>query len=167
MTTYALVRNDSIEQVGAPETWFDGERWWDFRTEVDPASGWLPVVETERPADTETEIHEYSITLVDGQPTETWTARPKTEAEIEASTKRDNTEALRDEATAALDPLLAAVGGLDAIANATPQWLNQNTAQAIQDTAKHAEIVGRQLVRISRVLLGQTDSADTGTDTVP
>lgn len=87
---YALIQNDQIAQVGAlPRLWHDGTRWWDYRHEdADPtAQGWHPVARTPRPDDTPATAHDYSIELVDGTPTEVWTARDKTHAEIEAEAR--------------------------------------------------------------------------------
>ena len=86
MTLYALIRDSNISQVAAlPRLWHDGSRWWDFRT-PDPAilaaRGWLPVVETPRPADTDTTTHDYSVELVAGLPVVTWTPRPWTPEEM-------------------------------------------------------------------------------------
>jgi hypothetical protein len=70
------------------------DRWWDLRhhdydlalweSEIIGPHGWEPVVTTERPADTDTTTHDYSVELVDGVPTEVWTPRPWTQAELDA-----------------------------------------------------------------------------------
>jgi hypothetical protein len=69
-------------------------RWWDLRHhdwtlaewegEIIGPHGWLPIVHTDRPPDTATDTADYSLELVDGQPTEVWTVRPWTQAELDA-----------------------------------------------------------------------------------
>ena len=41
------------------------------------ATGWFAIVETEQPADTDTDTQTSSVQLVDGVPTRVWTATPK------------------------------------------------------------------------------------------
>ena len=60
--TYAHITGDAIDQIGAlPRLWHDGSRWWDLR-DRDPgllaSLGWLPVVESPRPDDSDTDTHE-------------------------------------------------------------------------------------------------------------
>lgn len=83
---FALVKDNKVLQVGnLPALWFDGDRWWDFRS-VDPATvgnaGWFPVQMPNRPADTATTTWDFSVTLVGSTPTGKWTERPKTEEEV-------------------------------------------------------------------------------------
>lgn len=81
---------------------FDQGRWWDLR-DKDPARlaarGWLPVTLTARPADTPTTTTDYAVALVAGVPTETWTSRAKTAAEIAAATAATNRATLTGTAT--------------------------------------------------------------------
>ena len=107
---YALVQDAAIVQVGAlPQLWFDGTRWHDWRdldtAATDPAmSGWLPVTDAARPADTATATTDYSVDLVAGTPTVTWTPRPWTAEELAA----------RAEQSARLDDLAARVARIEA-----------------------------------------------------
>lgn len=78
--TYALVENDRIVQIGPlPRLWWADTRWHWFDAPNENSSpsnyGWLEVVETARPADTETTTSDYSIQLVDGVPTGLWSLR--------------------------------------------------------------------------------------------
>lgn len=85
--TWAHITNGAIDETGSlPDVSFDGTRWWDLRPgQVDPAlAGWFQVVETTRPADTDTATSDPSIVLVDGTPTRVWTARPWTADELAA-----------------------------------------------------------------------------------
>ena len=75
-----------IDQIGQPPALaYDGLRWWDLRPR-DPATlaalGWQPVTDTVRPPDTDTTTADRSVALVGGIPTETWTARLWTAAEL-------------------------------------------------------------------------------------
>lgn len=52
------------------------------------ATGWTEVVETDRPADTDTTTCDRSVVLVGGVPTEVWVERDKTEDELVADYRR-------------------------------------------------------------------------------
>lgn len=115
--SYAHVTVDAIDQIGQPpQLIFDGTRWWDMRGATDAALatvGWYPVTATPRPPDTQTTTtFDYSVTLVAGVPTETWTARPKTQAEIDAATAAANAAALTTDTTADLTNVRAAIDAL-------------------------------------------------------
>ena len=91
---YAHITNGIIDKLGnPPATVFDAGRWWDLR-DRDPAllaaRGWLPVVDTPRPDDTDTTTHDYSVQLVAGVPTVTWTPRPWTINERSQRAQLDN-----------------------------------------------------------------------------
>ena len=96
--------------------WEDGQ-WVDF---IDPDTlaawearhGWLPVVETPRPEDTETVKHDEAVVLVDGVPTQTWTARPWTQAELAAQAKEKAREAARVEREATRAKVKAIIADL-------------------------------------------------------
>lgn len=66
------------------------------------ACGWLPVTVVARPAVTSTHTSDYSVTLVGGVPTETWTVRAKTQAELDATTSTTSEAALLAKAATAL-----------------------------------------------------------------
>ena len=109
MTIYAHATGTTITQIGAlPSLWFDGTRWHDWRGDTpatDPAaSGWLPVTDTARPADTATTTTDYSVALDNGLPVVTWTPRPWTAAEL----------ASRAEQNARLDDLATRVARIEA-----------------------------------------------------
>ena len=80
---HALIQDGTITQVGPlPHIWHDGERWWDYRDgQHDPTGqGWLEVARTPRPTD-DTTAYGWSVELIDGIPTETWTPRAWTPTE--------------------------------------------------------------------------------------
>jgi len=85
--TWAHIESGTIDQTGPlPDTYWDGTRWWDLRTgQANPTdAGWVEVVETTRPADTDTQTSDQAITLVVGVPTRVWTVRDWTSDEIAA-----------------------------------------------------------------------------------
>jgi hypothetical protein len=142
--TYALVRNSVIEQVGPPALWFDGSRWWDFRPQ-DPATyaaaGWLPVTDTERPADTATDTFDRSVTLVAGVPTVTWTQRPWTVEELAARTEAANEVTI----TTGIAADLAVMAAIIAQTNAD---LKTDPSQEIKDLARAIRRLDRKVARI-------------------
>lgn len=143
---YALVRNAAIVQTGhLPDTWFDGTRWWDFRTEQpDPSTGWLPIADTTRPADP-TYAYDRSTQLVNGTPTVVWTARNWTAEEQAARTAATNDKTIRERADAALTT------NANFLALATP-----TNAQVVA----HVRALTRQATGLIRLALGQLDSTD-------
>ena len=72
------------------------------------ACGWLPVVETPRPADTDTHTHEATYTVTGSTVTQAWTARAWTAGELaaraEADARLDNIEARLERIEAHLWP---------------------------------------------------------------
>jgi hypothetical protein len=108
--SYVHVTNGVIDsgELRRPTKLFrvsDGARvlWWDGITEAElNACGWFAVVQVARPADTPTHTSDRSVTLVNGSPTETWTLRLKTQAELDADTARTNDATIRQQAETAL-----------------------------------------------------------------
>ena len=103
---FAHVTNGTVDQIGnPPATAFADGRWWDLRT-LDPgaltATGWLPVDETARPADTATTTSDMSWTITNGRAVQTWTVRPKTAAELDGDAAATNSANLRDKARTAI-----------------------------------------------------------------
>lgn len=104
-------------------------------TTLQQACGWYAVTATLRPADTATLTYDRSITLPGGVPTETWTQRAKTQAELDADRRAANTATmtgLADLTTkiAALrsfftDPDVVAIDGLANATMPTAQQLNR------------------------------------------
>ena len=106
---HALIQNDQITHVGpVPLTWWDGDRWHDFRDDDGTqaaALGWLPVTYRPRPEDTDATTWERAEpALVDGLPVVGWTERPKTDTELAAEAEQD----------ARLDDLAARVARIEA-----------------------------------------------------
>lgn len=77
--------------------------YWDGITDAElNACGWFRVTTTTRPADTATQIAVRSLTVVAGVPTETWTMRSKTQAELDADRDATNKATIRQQADTAL-----------------------------------------------------------------
>lgn len=74
------------------------------------ACGLVHVVAVARPADTATTTTDRSVTLLAGVPTEVWTSRPKTQAEVDAATAATNDLDLRSKAATALTNNTAYLG---------------------------------------------------------
>lgn len=102
--TFALVLNDTITAEGnLPRgaqrldtgQWVTppGGVWTDAQA---AACGWLPVVDSPRPADTATTTSDRTIAVVAGKPTVTWTARDKTPGEIAGEARMVELATLRD-----------------------------------------------------------------------
>lgn len=169
--TYALVQNETIIESGAlPPVWNDGTRDWDLRPMDDPelaALGWLPVASTPRPPDTATQTHDYSVELVAGVPTETWTARPTTTDEAAAFESSANVTQMTAESAEAVDKLVAVVEALNAITALTNSTINANPAAIIKDVARECKTIARQANREARMTSGKTDDTYTGPPDTP
>ncbi len=82
-----------------------GTRLWSpYITEAElNGCGWFKVVSVARPADTQTQTSDRSVVLVAGVPTETWTVRAKTQAELDYDAAQTNGTTIRSQANTALD----------------------------------------------------------------
>lgn len=104
--TYAHVTDGVVDQIRQPPRliWI-GWRWRDLRSlnsDLLAAHGWYQVVQTPRPADTETHTHDRSVELVGGVPTVVWTQREWAPDEIAAQQRVTNTDTVRTRAAQAL-----------------------------------------------------------------
>ena len=116
MTLYAHVTGSTVDSVGQPPALvYEAGRWWDLRP-LTPAvlnpRGWFAVTPTARPADTDTTTTDYSVTLVGGVPTETWTTRPWTTDELAARARQAVAATLTADTTSYLTKLRAAIDAL-------------------------------------------------------
>ena len=109
---HARIAAGQIVEVGIPTrlpVHFNG-RWWDcrdatIRAAYIAAADWRPVTDAPAPADTGTTTHDYSIALVGGVPTVTWTARPWTVEELAARAEQAAADAKAAEDRAILDAI--------------------------------------------------------------
>lgn len=147
-------------------------QWWDLRhhdydlaqweSEIIGPHGWQPIVTTPRPPDTATTTHDYSVQLVDGLPTEVWTERSWTQAELDGQEAMANTTQMRTESNEAVDKLVLVVEALNALTDLTNATINANPAAVIKDFARECKTIARQANREARMTSGRTESTDTG-----
>jgi len=152
---HALIENNAITALrDAPSggAWEDGA-WLDFTdpavlSEWEKRHGWVPVVETPRPDDTDTTKHDEKVVLVDGVPVQQWKSRPWNAAEVAErdarlarAADREAVRALIDGINASIDEAkaakVAAQAVVDAVAPTTvPQvWARvKDLARALRDT---------------------------------
>ena len=152
---HALIENNvitALRDAPAGGAWEDGQ-WLDFTdptvlSEWEARHGWVPVVETPRPDDTETVKHDEKIELVDGVPVQQWKSRPWNAAEVAErdarlarAVDREAVRALVDGINASIDEAKAAKAAaqavIDAVAPTTvPQvWARvKDLARALRDT---------------------------------
>jgi hypothetical protein len=105
MTLYAFVNGGQIHQTTPrlPDTarrladgkWVSGLREYGDR-QTRESCGWYEVVETPSPPDTATHTFVYSVVLVSGVPTVTWTQRAFTVDELAGLARQANLTALTD-----------------------------------------------------------------------
>ena len=147
-------------------------RWWDLRqhdhdlaeweTEIIGPHGWQTIVTTPRPADTETTTFDYSVELIGGVPTETWTERSWTQAELDAREGQANRTTMVAESDEAVDKLVAVVEALNALTDMTNATINANPAAVIKTLTRECKTIARQANREARMTSGRTESTDTG-----
>jgi hypothetical protein len=156
--TYALVVGDTIQSVGPlPQSarrldngkWVMGIR--DASPELRQACGYFAVVRVDRPADTPTTTWERSVVLVAGVPTETWTARAKTQAEIDAQTADANRRAIITAIRGAMTNLDAVIADMDAYLALT-STTNAVVAAQVKDLCQAVRAMARNQRRIIRVV---------------
>lgn len=168
----AIVSTDPPPAIlSPPDPTADG-RDWDLRqhnyslleweADVIGPHGWLPVVTTERPPDTATNTHTYSVELIDGVPTEVWTPRPWTPEELAGQESQVNTTQMVAESDESVDKLIAVIEALNAITDMTNATINQNPAAVIKDLARECKTIARQANREARLTSGRTEDTDTG-----
>jgi hypothetical protein len=176
--SYARVLEDAIVSLTSPPDLLEptdvtaNGQWWDLRNhdytlltwevEIIGPHGWLPIVITDRPPNTDTITHDYSVELVDGVPTEVWTERPKTEDELLNEEKVANTTQLVSESEEAVDKLVLVVENLNLITNMSNATINANPAAIIKDVARELKTVARQANREARMTSGKTEDTNTG-----
>ena len=116
---HALIENNVVTALrNAPSggAWEDGE-WLDFTdptvlSEWEARHGYTLVVETPQPQDTDTVKHDESVVLVDGVPTQKWTARPWNAAEVAERAAAANAVTLQADTAAYLTKLKEAIDAL-------------------------------------------------------
>ena len=158
MTLYAHTTDGTIDQIGAlPALWLGPTRWHDWRG--DPATwatqpadwGWQPVVETPRPADTETTTSDPApVALVAGVPTQQWTVRPWTEAELAAKAAQSAYDAQRATVKAIINDLRAEKARAQTVIDTPNATINTSPAPHIKDVARAAKRIADAAIDLAR-----------------
>jgi len=170
--SFARVLDDAIATTGfppdllPPEDPTAGDRWWDLRqhdqdfatweSDILAPHGWMLIATTTRPPDTPTTTFDYSVALVDGVPTEVWTERPWTQAELAAVETQANQSEMRTDSNQAVDQLVAVVNELNVIAE------NSLVDPMVRELAVLLRTVTRQVNREARQTANRTDDNYTG-----
>ena len=140
---HALIQNDQIIQIGVPpRVWWDGDRWYDLRDDVDgtyaASLGWLPVQTDPRPADTATTTWDRADpALVDGLPVIGWTERPWTEDELAARAEAEQQQVRYETHEAILDATAALMQQAHADGEAWTQPIGAHDAYPLGTTVTH------------------------------
>jgi len=158
VTIYAHITDDVVDETGLPpETMFDDGRWWDLRPmtpEVLTPRGWFELVEVPRPPDTDTTTHDYSLTVVDGLPTQTWTPRPWTADETAARAEAAEHQATSDRVALIIDDLQAEKDRLQIIIDMTNADVNANPAGPIKDSARAGKRIADAAIDLAKFVRG-------------
>lgn len=165
---YALVLDldNTVTVVVGPTVVTVGDRTWDLRDGL-PAdaadAGWAEVVATPRPADTATDTWTHSVTVVNGTPTDTWTARPWTTDELAARTAAANEQTLRDGIAAEIASLKTNIANLKTnVTDVTNPTINGSPASYIKDVARAVRSADRSIIRLAKLIGGLTADTDLG-----
>lgn len=163
--SFALVKDGVIQTEDFPRFWYDGIRLWDFRTNPpDSSTGWIPVIDTDRPEDTYTTTYSRTLELIDGQPTVVWMSREKSAEELEMQVRAGNVASLRADAIEQINVLINSVTELNAITDLTNATIRNDPAPIIKDLTRICKTVARQTIRVARLVTDETTSADAGTE---
>jgi hypothetical protein len=167
--SYALVIANAIQSEHArlPDSarrldtgeWVLGLRAYGS-VEQQEACGYFEVADTERPDDTDTDTHVRALTLVDGVPTVTWTARPWTADELAARAAAVTETALRSNPQTHIDVLVASLAALQTLVDTPNATINASPASYVKGVARELMAAERRLVRLFRLSLGVLDSTD-------
>ena len=156
MILYAYTTDGTIDQIGRlPALWLGPTRWHDWRGDPEawatqPADwGWLPVVETDRPADTDT-TSDGSVQLVAGVPTRVWTPRPWTAEELTARDAQAASEAQRLTVKAIITDLRAEKTRAQAVIDTPNATIKTNPAPYIVDVARAAKRIADAAIDLAR-----------------
>ena len=120
------------------------------------ACGWFAVTDVARPADNASTTYDRSLTLVATVPTVTWTARPKTPAELTADTATANRAAIQSSFLTFITGADTAIANMQAIID-SPAASFTNLAQALtQVTALQNQV--KQTATTTQNLIHKTVS---------
>lgn len=142
---YAFVTDGTVQSLGGlprsarrldTSEWVLGLR--DAPVDLQHVCGWWEVVETPAPAPSgPSMIVESNVELVTGIPTQVWTERLKTQAELDADVTVANRSAIETNLT---DDMVA----MQAIIDTTNATINAGPAPYMKDVARMLRRLGRQ-----------------------
>ena len=136
--------------------------WREATPEELAAKGWYSIVESERPSDTPTAIHSYSVQIVDDVPTEVWTPHSPTDEEAARLQRQAVETELTSSPQTDIDALRLAVTQIETLLNTTNADLNlrfqQNPAALLKDVLRPLVVIARKEVRVARLVLKVYDS---------
>lgn len=158
MTLYALITAGAVVAVGplpsgarrlSDGAWITppGGTWTDQQA---AECGYLPVVTTAKPADTETTVHERGYALVDGVPTEVWPGRPKAAEELAADTAAAEREAVRALVKAIVNDLQSEKARAQAVIDTANATINAGPAGYVKDCARAAKRIAVAAIDLAR-----------------
>ena len=158
VTLYAHTTAGTIDQIGAlPALWLGPTRWHDWRGDPDtwatqPADwGWQPVVETPRPADTETTTSDPApVALVAGVPTQQWAVRPWTAEELAAQAAAAQQDADRLAVRQIINDLRAEKARAQVVIDTPNATINTSPAPHIKDVARAAKRIADAAIDLAR-----------------
>jgi hypothetical protein len=148
--TYAHIIDNAIDAVGRLPRGADADGQWLQPLTEDNAhlARWFPVVDTPRPADTDTVTHDRTVVLVADVPTVVWVERPWTPEELAARQADTNRRTIDQAITNALAELQAIV---DAPAVATVPAGTLTTAQLSNGMRAMRDSVQQNRAALQRV----------------
>lgn len=171
---YVLVTDSTIQSIGrlpnGARRLDTGE--WVLGLDTAPpelvaATGWYEMVDTARPADTDTTTHDRSVELIDGTPTVTWTERAKTTDEQDEETRQANRATIDQAITDALTELrnLVAAPAMPTVPEGTMTTAQLSTAmRTLRDQAQQnragAQKVAAILLKTIRLVRGDFDDVN-------
>lgn len=158
MTLYAHIAGAAVEHVGAlphAARRLDTGQWVTpppdgWTGELAAACGWLPVVESPRPADTATDTHEPTYTR-DGQTVvQSWTPRPWTAEELAAQAEQAAYDAQRLTLKAIITDLRAEKSRAQTVIDTPNATIKTNPAPYIVDVARAAKRIADAAIDLAK-----------------
>lgn len=140
------IQSVSDEPSGGREissgAWVDKpEEGWTLETLA--SLGYYPVVDTPKPEDTATTVYVSSVEMVDGVPTQVWTATARPSEEVAAFTGEQNEKTIKDALESSLGELQTLIDTPNSTINSGP--------------APYIKVLARAIRRIIRLLIRKLD----------
>lgn len=114
------------------------------------ACGWLPVVESPRPADTATDTYDPAYAVTGSSVTQSWTPRPWTAEELAAQAEAAAYEARRLTVKAIIADLQAEKTRAQAVIGTPNATIKTNPAPYVVDVARAAKRIADAAIDLAR-----------------